>query len=89
MMLNAGQKYCRMLQREHSAIHLAFIKPPVVIKDIKPFVLSISEWPFYTGTTVGGRGLYLILFPGCVVNIKYGMPSCQVGKFTNCSTHRS
>ena len=33
--LNAGQKYCRMLQgegREHSAILLTFIKLPVVIK---------------------------------------------------------
>ena len=30
--LNAGQKYCRMLQREHSAILLTFIKLPFVIK---------------------------------------------------------
>ena len=30
--LNAGQKYCRMLQREHSAIISIFIKLPVVIK---------------------------------------------------------
>ena len=43
--LNAGQKYCRMLQREHSAILLTFIKLPIVIK---VFVLSIVEWPFYT-----------------------------------------
>ena len=47
--LNAGQKYCRMLQREHSAILLAFIKLPIVIKI---FVLSICEWPFYTGFTL-------------------------------------
>ena len=85
-MLNAGQKYCRMLQREHSAILSTFIKLPVVIKT---FVLSISEWPFYTGTTVGGRGLYQILLPGCVVNIKYRVSSCQVRKFTICSNHRS
>ena len=26
--LNAGQKYCRMLQREHSALLLTFIKLP-------------------------------------------------------------
>ena len=32
--LNAGQKYCRMLQGEHSAILLTFIKLPVVIKII-------------------------------------------------------
>ena len=30
--LNAGQKYCRVLQREHSAILSTFIKLPVVIK---------------------------------------------------------
>ena len=42
--LNTGQKYCRMLQGEHSAILLTFIKLPFVIK---MFVLSIFEWPFY------------------------------------------
>ena len=47
--LNAGQKYCRMLQREHSAILLTFIKLSVVIKT---FVLSNFEWPFYTDFTV-------------------------------------
>ena len=47
--LNAGQKYCRMLQGEHSALLLTFIKLPFVIKI---FVLSIFEWPFYTGFTV-------------------------------------
>ena len=36
-----------MLQREHSAILLT-IKVPFVIKI---FVLSIFEWPFYTGFT--------------------------------------
>ena len=36
--LNAGQKYCRMLQEEHSAILSTFIKLPSVIKI---FVLSI------------------------------------------------
>ena len=46
--LKAGQKCCRMLQ-EHSAILLIFIKLPFVIKI---FVLSIFEWPFYTGFTV-------------------------------------
>ena len=47
--LNAGQKYCRMLQGEHSAIFSTFIKLPIVIKI---FVLSIFEWQFYTGFTV-------------------------------------
>ena len=46
--LNAGQKYCRMLG-EHSAVLLAFIKLPFVIKI---YVLSIFEWPYYTGFTV-------------------------------------
>ena len=34
---------------KHSAIRLAFIKLPFVIKI---FILSIFEWPFYTGFTV-------------------------------------
>ena len=46
IILNEGQKYCRMLQGEHSAILTTFIKLPFVIKII---VLSIFEWPFYTG----------------------------------------
>ena len=49
LLLNAGQNYCRMLQREHSAILLSFIKLPSVIKI---FVLSIFEWPFYRGFAV-------------------------------------
>ena len=47
--LNAGQIYCRMLQWEHSAILLTFIKVPFVIKI---FVLSIFEYPLKTGFTV-------------------------------------
>ena len=47
--LNAGQNYCRMLLLEHSAILSTFIKLPFVIEI---FVLSIFEWPFYTGFTV-------------------------------------
>ena len=42
--LNTGQKYCRMLLLEHSAILLTFIELPFVIKI---FVLSIFEWLFY------------------------------------------
>ena len=44
--LNAGQKYCRMLQGEHSAIPLTFIKLPFFIKT---FVLSIFKWLLKTG----------------------------------------
>ena len=47
--LNAGQKYCRMLQGEHSAILSTFIELPLVFKT---FVLSIVEWPLKTGFTV-------------------------------------
>ena len=53
--LNVGQKYCRILQREHSAILLTFIKLPFVIKTC---VESISEWPFYTCLTVCGKLLF-------------------------------
>ena len=49
LLLNAGQKFCRMLQGEHSAILLTFIKLQFVIKI---FVLSIFEWPLKTGFTV-------------------------------------
>ena len=47
--LNAGQKYCRMLQVEHSAILSTFIKLSFVMKI---FVLSLFEWPLKTGFTV-------------------------------------
>ena len=49
---NAGQKYCKMLQGEHFAILLTFIKLPFVIKI---FVLSICEWPFKTGLLYMGE----------------------------------
>ena len=41
--LNAGQKYCRMLQGKHSAVLLTFIKLPFVIKI---FVLTILSGCF-------------------------------------------
>ena len=49
LLLNAGQKYCRMLQGEHSEILLTFNKLPFIINF---FVLSIFGGPFYTGFTV-------------------------------------
>ena len=48
LLLSAGQKYCRMLQGEHSAI-LSTIDLPFVLKT---FVLSTFEWPLKTGFTV-------------------------------------
>ena len=38
--LNAGQKYCRMLQMEHSSILLTFIRLPIVIKIFDLSILS-------------------------------------------------
>ena len=46
--LNAGQKYCRMLQGEHSAILFPAIK---LSFSIMTLVLSIFEWPLKTGFT--------------------------------------
>ena len=46
-----------MLQGEHSAILSTFIKLPFVIKI---FVLSISEWPLYTGFTVVNQYFLLL-----------------------------
>ena len=48
LLLNGSQKG-NILQGEHSAIRLTFIKLPFVIKI---YVLSILEWPFYTDFTV-------------------------------------
>ena len=55
---NAGQKYCRMLQGEHSAIFSTFIK---LRFDFKTFVMSIFEWPLKTGFTVHNKILILII----------------------------
>ena len=41
-----------MLTGKHSAILSAFIKQPSVVKI---FVLSIFEWPLYTGFTVKNK----------------------------------
>ena len=51
--LYAGQKYCRMLQGEHSAILSTFMKLSFVFKTV---VLSIFEWPLKTGFTVALQG---------------------------------
>ena len=50
--LNAGEKHCRMLQGEHSAILSTLIKLPFVIKT---FVLSFFELPLKTGFTVSSK----------------------------------
>ena len=47
--LNAGQKYCGMLQGEHSANLSTCIKLPFIFKT---FVLSIFEWSLKPGFTV-------------------------------------
>ena len=61
--LNACQKYCRMLQGEHSAILSTCIQLP---HGFKTFVLSIFEWPLKTGFTVlhvGACSMHLIYLP--------------------------
>ena len=57
--LIAGQKYCRMLPLEHSAILSTFIKLSFIIKT---FVLSIFEWPLHTGFTVSHMGIVRFFF---------------------------
>ena len=47
--LDAGQKYCRMVQEEHSAIPSTFIKLLFVSLRV---CFVYFEWPFYTGFTV-------------------------------------
>ena len=48
--LNAGQKYCRMLQESIlQYFRSTFIKLPLVFKT---FILSIFDWPLKTGFTV-------------------------------------
>ena len=49
LLLNVCHKYCRMLQGEHSAILLTFIKLSFVNKIV---ILSTFEWSLKTGFTV-------------------------------------
>ena len=62
--LNAGQKYCRMLQGEHSAILSTFIKLPFVNKI---FVLCMFKWPLKTGFTVSWKYICVKLYLVSVV----------------------
>ena len=63
-----------MLQGEHSAILLTFIKLPFVVKI---FVLSIFEWPFYTGFIVPkshdctGPYVIFLIFPLFFISVIY------------------
>ena len=66
--LNAVQKYCRMLQWQHSAILSTFIKLPT---GIKIFVLSICEWPLKTGFTVCFKCQFLISLDLYTGNVTY------------------
>ena len=74
-----------MLQGEHSAILLTFIKLPFVIKI---FVLSIFEWLLKTGLTAfrppGGFGCCLFWGGGSVVVDSLLIVTPIVG-FCNCS----
>ena len=52
--LDAGQRYCRMLQGEHSA----YFRPPISYHlSLGPLFLSFFEWPLKTGLTI-----YYVLF---------------------------
>ena len=49
LLLNAGQKNCRMLQESI----LQYFRPSLeLLFVVKTFVLSVFEWPFKTGFTV-------------------------------------
>ena len=55
--VNAGQKYCRMLQGEHCAIHSEILSTIIKLPfSTKTFVLSIFKCPLKTDFTV-----YLVL----------------------------
>ena len=70
--LNAGQKYCRMLQGEHSAILLTFIKLPFGIRSLFCLFLSgiftqillyckfSDTYRVRTGFVCGGLLLFLV-----------------------------
>ena len=49
LLLNAGQKYCRMLQGKHSAKLSSSLSYHL---SLRSFFLSIFEWPLKTGFTV-------------------------------------
>ena len=61
-----------MLQGEHSAILLTFIKPPFVIKI---FVLSIFEWLLKTGFSicVTSLNVHAQLSSGLIVALKLNL----------------
>ena len=66
-----------MLQGEHSAILLTLIKLPLAIKII---ILSIFEWPFYTGFTVDHYLLFRYL--------SRFMKQKQMSMTRECNNHR-
>ena len=78
--LNAGQKYCRMLQGEHSAILSTFIKLPFVIKTV---VISIFEWLLKRGFTVLQFlwPLYLLFWPSITVYVACIRPKKNICVF--------
>ena len=69
--LNAGQKYCRMLQREHSAILSTFINLPFVTKI---FVLSI----------LSGRLRQVLLYLYSFLQLYQSIISCRPRRKITC-----
>ena len=52
LLLNAGQKCCRMLQLEHSAILLTFIKLPLSLRSLFCLFLSGRSRQVFLGSAV-------------------------------------
>ena len=73
-----------MLQGEHSAILLTFIKLPFVIKI---FILSIFEWPFYTGSTVVTDEMqgFRFVWPKIFLNVRDLIGQVEQFVQNNCS----
>ena len=81
---NAAQKYCRMLQGEHSAILSTFIKLPFVVKI---FVLSIFEWPLKTGFyCIFIHSIYIFIYvrPAKVFNVDQCVNVARISLFQKC-----
>ena len=70
-----------MLQREHSAILLTFIKLPFVIKI---FVLSIFEWLLKSGFTVCGRFCVWSWFCVIPLNVRLSLVHLAEEKKSGC-----
>ena len=83
LLLNAGQKYCRMLQWEHSAIFSTYIKLPFVIKIfiLSVFVRLFTLW-FYCTVLHMVNVLCFFLFSNKILDIRHGIHK-MLGRIAN------